>query len=570
MTDDPAEPNQSADDVSRGDSDGCDSAEPSEDTATQSEDFPERFRLVARGLSKLRFSALGRRLPMPVITPVMYLEHLIAIYNSHRWAVAGKPPFSSELDAFAVPQDEHVSIPALFIVELFPPSEIARFRRSLDKNKITASQLRYYPDMAMQLDKARAGSKSSWSWLRLGTIVRRNSGIIVTEPVIGKPPKEFSSVELKELHIGDGITALMAWFDLSESSARRVDGKWHKEYRPIIDWGKPRQWPQSVGPMWAAFREVQEARASIHNSARRWFADAFPGVFASNNEPQPLIDVLVFDKLEAALTQSPSNQTHDRLRALGLPGTHAIYRSPQFPEMVLAPVSSGVDSDLDETRAWALWGQRNAILNALAGYLNSLNLPRNDRGISYYIQHAIEDYFLRLAIVELLVLCQKRYASVRDTARQRHGKFRNKHLKELRSTLLTLSLDLTSMERDLRKYHSRGWRYDDAKFYFQESPWAVKNAAEHGFASSEPINTNMEMFHDQEKILETLASADRDYRGVLTAAAQLTSSMQALRTSRVALAVALISAAFGSVGVLLTEAVNHTHLDAILHWISSP
>ena len=47
--------------------------------------------------------------------------------------------------------------------------------------------------------------------------------------------------------------------------------------------------------------------------------------------------------------------------------------------------------------------------------------------------------------------------------------------------------------------------------------------------SRESINMNEHLLNEQMRMLETLRAADNDYRGILTAAASLTSSLRSIR-----------------------------------------
>lgn len=87
-----------------------------------------------------------------------------------------------------------------------------------------------------KLDEARSGD--TWTWWNLGEAVRRGSGVIVGDATQGKMPAEFDSVELKALQIGQGITAVMAKFDLNDAAVSRLDEFWHRDYKPEMYWGK--------------------------------------------------------------------------------------------------------------------------------------------------------------------------------------------------------------------------------------------------------------------------------------------------------------------------------------------
>jgi hypothetical protein len=93
------------------------------------------------------------------------------------------------------------------------------------------------------LDEARSGD--GWRWSNLGKVVRRGSNVMVGDAVRRKMPKVFDRVELKALQISQGITAVMAKFDLNEAAISRLDDAWHREYQPEMYWGKRGgEWPR--------------------------------------------------------------------------------------------------------------------------------------------------------------------------------------------------------------------------------------------------------------------------------------------------------------------------------------
>lgn len=142
-----------------------------------------------------------------------------------------------------------------------------------------------------------------------------------------------------------------------------------------------------------------------------------------------------------------------------------------------------------------------------------------------------------------------------------------KHLRQLRSDLLTQSLDLSSIDRDVRLHNERGWRRDRAKFRLEDAPWLARRAAEQGFETLKPINLNRSLIKRQTRMLEALAIADRDYREILTSTASLTSSMRSLRSGTVALGVALASLVVAGMTLFLAEAPKHSQWDVIVQWV---
>ncbi|OCB52977.1 hypothetical protein A5722_25515 [Mycobacterium vulneris] len=276
------------------------------------------------------------------------------------------------------------------------------------------------------------------------------------------------------------------------------------------------------------------------------------------------MDVLLFDGFDATFKHHIDMESSDALRALGLSTSTLIERSKQLPAMVMQTADSHIDSGTDDRGTWALWGGRESIFAALAEVFDAYGLKPRDSSVVYWVEKAGESYFLRLAISELLSLSQARYAAMRDSARKHHARYRVKHLKQLRSNLLSQSLDLSSIDRDIRRYNERGWRVDRAKFRMEDADWVVDKR---GPDAWKPINLNKLHIKRQTQMLDSLAVADREYREILTSVASLTSSMRSLRAGTIALWVALASLVVAGMTLLLTDASAHTQLDVILDWL---
>ncbi|MGY4652492.1 hypothetical protein [Mycobacterium sp. URHB0021] len=517
------------------------------------------FERIENVLFWLRRTRAAKLAPDRFLTPLDYLINLNMQYRSHRRALAG---FRwGDGDECTVPPTDHVGIPSLFVVELFPPSAKEKLDRAIRRNRWDTKQLRMYGRHYMPTpDEARSGDR--WSWWNLGEVVRRGSNVTVGDAVRRKMPTEFDRVELKALQISQGITAVMAKFDLNDAAISQLDEAWHRDYQPEMYWGeRGGEWPRPLDPDFVAFRRVQEERGRLHAAARKWFSAKWPGFFATNGQPQPLLDIVLFNEISAYPDTRPPRGVDGAVRALGLPHTVYVQRSTTFPAMTIGERHIRSDSGMEDRRTWALWGNRTEILDGLSNTLESHGLGQHDSSIAHYAQEAIEDYFLRLSISEMLEVCDARYASMRDAARQ-HGQ-----LERLRASLLTLSVDMSSIDRDIRAYNARGWQRDRAQFFFEDSPYLVAEYKEHGHASREPINLNERLLTEQMRMLETLRAADNDYRGILTAAASLTSSLKSIRLAWAAVWVAIASLGVAAVTLLITDISMHNLWGAIANWL---
>lgn len=517
------------------------------------------FERIKKVLYWVRRAWAAELVPDRLLTPLDYLINLNMQFRSFRRALAG---FRwGDEDLCQVPATDHVRVPSLFIVELFAPSGKANLERAIKRNRWHTKQLRMFGRHYMPTpDEARTGDR--WSWWNLGEVVRRGSDVIAGDAVRREMPHEFDRVDLKALQIGQGITAVMAKFDLNDAAISRLDEAWHRQYQPEMYWGKwGGAWPRPLDPDFVAFRRVQEERGRLHDAARQWFSSKWPGFFATNGQPQPLLDVVLFDEISAYPKTRPTMGVEGAVRALGLPHTVYVQRSPKLPAMTLGERDVRSDSDMEHRRTWALWGNRAEIVEGLSHLLEYYGSGQSDRAIAHCVHDAIEDYFLRLSISEMLGVCDGRYASMRDDARK-HGQ-----LERLRASLLTLSIDMSSIDRDIRAYNARGWQRDNAKFFFEASPYLVAEYEEHGDRPNEPINLNERLLDEQARMLETLRAADNDYRGILTAAASLTSSLQSIRMAKTAFRVAAASLVVAVVTLLITDISKHSLFGTIGHWL---
>lgn len=517
------------------------------------------FHPVHKLLEWFRWSAFGRRLPSLIKKPIDYLQHVISIYDSYRRMLAGEHPF--ERDPFIVRPGINVSMPAILLIELFPPSDIESLRRTLKKNDWKSTRIKQWPDLGPALDEARSGQGLGW-W-RLGSVSRRNSRRYL-DGSIGRLPRNFDSVEFKAFQIGEGLTAVMARIDLTSAGAAKLDQAWHRLYLPEIDWGKwGGIWPQARTSEWPAYRETRRAHAALHRQARNWLGKQLPGAFASAGHPQPLLDILLLDGIDSTLEEAPSRSTSKILRALGISSDVMVERSKQFPAMVLSSADDLFEATPTDRSTWSLWGGRRLVYEALSDVFESYGSKASDAAAVHWVERAFESYFIRLSITELLTLFQIEYAAIRDSARRDHARYRMKHLKKLRRNLVTFSLNLSSIDRDVRAYNDRiPWRLDHAHFYLDDAPWAADRGA-----SFEPVNLNKRQVDVQAEKLKELAVADRDYREILTSAASLTSSMQSLRAGTVAISIALASLVVAAMTLLVTEAPEHSQFDVLADWI---
>jgi hypothetical protein len=363
------------------------------------------------------------------------------------------------------------------------------------------------------LAKDRAGT--GWQWRNLGAFTRYGRLARTTPDAreTGLPP-EFDEVALSEVQIGEAITAVVATFYLTTEGSRKVSSTWYEDHRPELVHGRG-QWPRPEPAQFTAFRRTQQAREATHANARGWLAKTFPGFFATNREPQPLVDLLLFTLRDATLEENPDRRQDDAYRALGLTEHSTIQTSPELPAMNLERVDPHATGYVNSARTWALWGNRQAIIDQNAQRMSKYGDVDNWAIVGFASQ-GMQDYLLRLSISEMLSVYHARYSALRDTARIRHGRFRLRNLEQLRTDILVLSLNVSLIERDITAFNRRNYRYEyDAMFTRDAAPWQKRINEKLGYPARDRVDTNREMASDQARLLEQLRADDEQYRNIL-------------------------------------------------------
>ncbi|MFJ6843740.1 hypothetical protein ACIQRE_13815 [Streptomyces griseoluteus] len=139
-------------------------------------------------------------------------------------------------------------------------------------------------------------------------------------------------------------------------------------------------------------------------------------------------------------------------------------------------------------------------------------------------------------------------------------KFNSRRLKGMRNAFLALSIDLSSIVRDVKEFHLRSSRIAELPVFTLEDPaWLSAQVQEAGGARL-VRNYSIMLLKRQERDVKELSGEDKDYRETLSAVATLGASIDTFKVGRVALWVALISLAVSMVALLLADVGRNTVL----------
>lgn len=487
-----------------------------------------------------------RLLPRRVLDKFNFWINYLLPFNEHQRHLVSDSAFD-----FTVPDDEHVTIPDLWVVELFPPSEFPSLEHAIEKNAWDRRRhlLLGAESNREMLSRSRAGTGPTW-W-SLAEITRVDGNFWSPDATREKLSAEFEFIQLKAIQLGQGLTAVVARFTVSDTAARKLDEVWHAPHEPkLVRTGRR---PRAEDREWAAYRVTQEARHALHEVARDWLRRRCPGFFAAAGESQPLLDLILMDRFDPLSGTQTSRADEGAFRALGLTEHGVLHRtSKDLPKLALVPTSRSLSPGIRSHRTMALWGQRGEV-TAAASHLDIYG-SAGDRAIASRYDDGIQNFLVTVAVSDFLEVVQGKYAALRDTARTHHGRFKPKVLEELREHLLTLSLDLQSMHRDQLWYWKQRPHFEEeAEFTIDYAPHIRERDAAEGRTLAQPEHLNKRMREQQSEHFEDLIDADRQYRDILSTAASLGVSLGASRTGRRALLVAAASLLVALVSVLGAE-----------------
>ena len=236
--------------------------------------------------------------------------------------------------------------------------------------------------------------------------------------------------------------------------------------------------------------------------------------------------------------------------------TFMAIESPDVPKMSLDRLTHGDLSN--EVATWGLWGQRHAATSARTDLAMYNGESDTVSALSHAVDHEMEQFFLALAVDDMVDALQERYTRIRDTARQQHSTFKPKYLDELQHTFLTQSVDLTSSKNDVAQWWRNQRKVPQFTLRFLDDEEDEEPPA---LDFTEHIRSR------QLEGLSELEKSDQSIREVLATVASLGSSRRAHRVSVIALAIAAMSVVVAITNLLLSTPNHYTVVDVLKDWL---
>lgn len=435
-----------------------------------------------------------------------------------------------------IPNDEHVSMPALFVIELYTANEARDLEKYIKKNGWDKQRHALHKKDTNIERLTRARTEQGLSWWRLADIRDKNSKRLTPDAQVGRLPNEFNMVNLRAVQIGSGLTALVARFSIKDEYRTFLNDVWHSEHKPKIKFvsGKPRV----LNRLFSAYETTQQSREMIHDKARNWISEFCPGYFSKHNEQHVSLDILITNKYDPTNQSKkfPEHEIQDAFRALGI-DTRDTRRitSPELPGQLLQQPDRMSDPNINVRRMWGLLSKRDKLARLTD---NFKYYPDADSGVASIAEDSMGYTLILLATKELLSSVEKQFSILRDQAQDSHSKFKVKSLNGLKNIIMDTSFTLVSIKQDIESYLAKESWHERANLVVTIAP-PFKDRLSDVYPVSESFHQLL--IKDMRNKYASLSELDKDIRDILSTVANLGSSASNIILGRWAFAVSTLS-----------------------------
>lgn len=485
---------------------------------------------------------------LPVRWRLKVREATSFMYQTHHTRERRQSNRRYRLDTIYLPAGEGVAMPSAWVVEYFTASDIGKLYRAIRRSGWNGARfLGTGPRGTDSLTTSRQGQGQTW-W-QMAELTRKPGAVAFLEAQQAKLPRGVERVSLTGVSIGKGLTAVVAEFSLDDSVSARLNQRLHAPHQYEVIRRKGQRAVSQAPPAVLHFH-VQRARDAVHQELRGWMGHTLPGTFARSRQRQPLFDLIFFNVADPITLESDDRpDKNDALRSIGV-NSHSVYRviSGELPGLIFEqPDLRDWAPEIGEN-VWTLWGNRRAEKELTRG-----TGSRGLDAVGHFVGIATTDFMTRVGLTAFLKLLRSDASAAHDNARRLHGGTSSRDLKRLRNRTLTTSLDLATLEEDVREYNNRRWRDREPQFYLDYFARFKKLDEEEGRTPFKPLDMNKRERKTQKRMARELVAFDAEYREVLSTVASLGASLDSRRVQRVAIWVSVVSVGVALVTLWATQ-----------------
>jgi hypothetical protein len=336
-----------------------------------------------------------------------------------------------ENERVALPADEAITWPCMWLTELYAPSHAEALEHGLAKLERGDRSLFHGEDVSGWMRTAR-----SWTggFRRVGSF-RPDEGIPFGRRRIGLP-SEFSGMQAELSQVAPGITILKMQFVLAGGAAGVLDGIMRQEYATRATPLRGHPGGQEVrGPQHRKEDEITAARARIRAAARRWVTNEIPGLFSGLSQADPPAwDLLLTRRFRLNETSSYDDYWRS---VLGFGSA----------------LDEWIDDDLSALTLVRPYGNRIGVVPSLVGVEGeAMAMPEGKHygeglpGLLTFADRAMSDTVALWTLWQALGAHEKEFGVMRDQLAAPPDWYRTRaRLRRLRREVMPLSFDLETL-----------------------------------------------------------------------------------------------------------------------------
>jgi hypothetical protein len=466
----------------------------------------------------------------------------------------------SWMNNMLIPEGESVEHGGLWVLEFFPPSRYAQLRKSLRR----VGWIRDHPDRIFGaanldlLDAARTGW-GAYRW-RLGAVRSpeyQGAGFATPEIL----PAEFRRVEFTAAQVGEGLTAVVGFFQFSDDGRSALNSVWQQDHEPTLRLRGTRR-PLAIQRSFSAIENTLGERQRVGDVARDWMSKRLPGYFSEQPDRHPVAELLLFKDFNHQVDHLGREHSFC-LRALGLAEPFVRLTSPEMPGLTIIPTES-YKPDAEALRnSWGIAGQLSNVIGH-DEYSHQGWSPTSAREVAQAVDRAVTEFLLRMGALEYVSDVHVTQSRARDLGVSRHMRFKWGELKRLRGEILRDGLDLRHMDRATQKL----WK-DPAQSWVPLHISKKRNER-HSRVPESPSDA-LELFgNERDQAFAGLIEESEAYREVMATSASIGASIEASRLGRLAFWVAAASLVVAGATLLLASTTSDDNLwSGLIAWMTS-
>jgi hypothetical protein len=361
----------------------------------------------------------------------------------------------------ALPEDERILWPVLWIAEIYGPSHIPGLRSAVTSLKLDTDPAQ----IGRYLGELLAGGRTGYGgWSRAGEYTPRDRPIPGLGAIATDLPESFERASPVFFGVSNGITVSVTTFQLSKSAAKSLDVLMRKKYASIIR--LPHE--EHVSVDFLKEEAIGAKRLEIRGQAEAWLQRHFPGAFGEGLARSfPCWDLLLTEN-EPLFDDGPGRAGWRR--PLGFGFSPLRWASEDLPGLTLCDPEPFTRRD-QATKAFV--GRRSEVVQLDPGY----NGPPELGGAIHRLEEDLSPLMIFWSLQLGLMAHGRRFGEMRDALTAKRPMW-TLGLKDLETTILPSSLDLRALARAGTNHEARSILIRDAPKFCDEDVLAVNSGRE--------------------------------------------------------------------------------------------